>query len=312
MNSPKEKYLRILDSIDFEKIKDHPNILIAANFWEPDRYEAAKTCYRFMRKIDDLIDNHKATQRGIAPEERGKFIDDVNKWLLMLITSGNNDPEKKELLETVEKFAIPVWPLEAFARSMIYDINNDGFPTIASFLDYAQGASVAPASIFVHLSGIVRSGDRYKPPQFDVKEAASPAAIFSYLVHIVRDFQKDQFNNLNCFANDLVMNHGLTGKQLYDIAHGSPVTPGFRNLVRDYLSLADNYRIETRKIIDKIKPFLEERYLLSLEIIYDLYTLVFERIDPDRGNFTFYELNPTPLDTRDRVYRTIMNFNGWM
>lgn len=309
MDSQKVKYFRILDTIDFEKIKDHPNILVAANFWEADRYSAARTCYKFMRAIDDIIDNHKAIRRGIAPEERERFTAEVNNWLKMMIISGDEDPEKKQLLGTIEKFVIPVWPLEAFARSMIYDINNDGFPSIEVFIEYAQGASVAPASIFVHLCGLVRNNRRYQPPGFDVREAAMPCAVFSYLVHIIRDFQKDQFNNLNYFADDAIARHGLTRKQLYDIAHGSPVTSGFRGLISEYTSLANSYRIKTREIINKIKPLLEERYLLSMEIIYDLYTMVYERIDPEKGNFTTFELNPTPEETRKRVYETIMQFH---
>jgi|WetSurMetagenome_2_1015567.scaffolds.fasta_scaffold03196_5 phytoene/squalene synthetase len=308
MNSQKEKYLEIFSRIDFEKIKDHPNILIAARFWDNDRYEAAKTCYRFMRAIDDLIDNHKAQQKGISPQERGKFISDVNEWLLRVMVPGDGDPEKEMLTETVKRFVIPLWPLEAFARAMVYDINNDGFPTFEAFLDYAQGASVAPASIFVHLSGISGSNGNYKSPAFDVREAATPCAVFSYLVHIIRDFQKDQFNNLNYFADDLVMKFGLTRKKLFEIAHGSPVPGGFRDLVRHYLEIADSYRTRTREIMDRIEPFLEERYLLGMEIIYDLYTMVFERIDAERGSFTTGELNPTAEETRSRVYNTIMNF----
>jgi hypothetical protein len=37
MNSQRDNFLEIFNSIDFNKIKDHPNILIAANFWEHDR-----------------------------------------------------------------------------------------------------------------------------------------------------------------------------------------------------------------------------------------------------------------------------------
>ena len=233
-NSHKEQFIEIFQSIDFNKIIDHPNILIAANFWDEDRFCAAKTCYRFMRQIDDLIDNHKAANRMIATGERKEFLTDVNEWLKMIVISDDCNPEKAALIKTIERFNIPLWPLEAFAKSMIYDINNDGFASVESFLTYAQGASVAPASIFVHLSGLTSHDGHYKDPSFDVREAATPCAIFSYLVHIVRDFQKDQFNNLNYFADDLIRENGLTRHDLKNIAHGAPVPDGFRNLIREY------------------------------------------------------------------------------
>jgi len=308
-NTYREQFLQIFDSIDFDSIIDHPNILIAASFWDSDRYCAAKTCYRFMRKIDDLIDNHKAANKSIAPEERKAFLTDVAQWLRMVVISDDCNPEKEALIKTVERFRIPLWTLESFARSMIYDINNDGFRTLEDFIEYSQGASVAPASIFVHLSGLKQAGDGYIEPEFDVREAATPCAIFSYLVHIIRDFQKDQLNNLTYFADDLVRKNGLSRRDLNYIAHGGQITGGFRNLIREYRGIADKYRMETIEIMKRIGPLMEPSYKLSLEIIFSLYLIVFERIDPENGSFTSAELNPSPAETRERVFETIMNFS---
>jgi phytoene/squalene synthetase len=308
MTSQRDKFLKIFNSIDFNKIKDHPNILVAANFWDEDRFCAAKICYKFMRAIDDLIDNHKAKNKLIEPKERKEFVSDVEDWLKMIIISDECNALQGELIETIEKFRIPLWPMEVFAKSMIYDINNDGFPTLGSFLEYAGGASVAPASIFVHLNGLQKTHGRYEPPQFDVKWAATPCAIFSYAVHIIRDFQKDQLNNLSYFADDLIIKNGLTRKKLRKFAEGNPVNDNFRDLMKEYYMLADEYRLKTYDIIKEIKPLLEPRYQLSLEIIFDLYLMVFERIDISNGKFTTEELNPTSDETRERVYNKIMNF----
>ncbi|MCU0472933.1 MAG: hypothetical protein MUC93_06150 [Bacteroidales bacterium] len=147
MNSQRDKFLETFNSIDFHQIRDHPNILIAATFWEPERYCAASTCYKFMRTIDDLIDDHKAANKLIAPDERNAFVANVNEWL------------------------------------------------------------------------------------------------------------------------------------------------------------------KTFEIIKKIHPLLEPRYQLSLEIIFELYLLVFERINIEKGTFTSEELNPCPEETKQRVYETIMKFN---
>lgn len=308
MNSQRDKFLKIFHSIDFNKIKDHPNILVAANFWDEDRFCAAKICYKFMRAIDDLIDNHKAKNRLIEPEERKEFVANVEDWLRMIIISEECNALQGELIETIEKFRIPLWPMEVFAKSMIYDINYDGFPTLNSFLEYAGGASVAPASIFVHLNGLQKTDGRYEPPLFDVKWAATPCAIFSYAVHIIRDFQKDQLNNLSYFADDQIIKNGLTRKALRKFAEGKPVNDNFRNLMKEYYMLADEYRLKTYDIIREIRPLLEPGYQLSLEIIFDLYLMVFERIDLKNGKFTTEELNPTPYETRERVYNKIINF----
>jgi len=309
MNKQTKKFLEIFNSIDFHKIKDHPNILIAANFWEEERFCAAKICYKFMRAIDDLIDNHKTKNKLIKADERKTFEANIDDWLKMIIVSKECNPLQQELRETIEKFKIPVWPMETFAKSMIYDIHHDGFLTLESFLEYSLGASVAPASIFVHLNGIQKVNGIYKDPPFDVKWAATPCAFFSYIVHIIRDFQKDQINNLNYFADELIIKYGLKRETLRQFAEGTPVDEKFRNLIRHYYMLANEYRKKTYDVIQLIKPFLEYRYMLSLEIIFNLYLMVFERIDIENGRFTGEELCPTPDEVKERVYTTILNFD---
>jgi phytoene/squalene synthetase len=310
VQSKNELFLDIFNSIDFEKIVDHPNILIAARFWEPERYQAAKNCYKFMRSIDDLIDNYKTEHLSIAPEDQPRFEADVYRWINTIIEASQNNPEHAELIETVEKFRIPAWPLEAFAKSMIYDIYHDGFPTLQSFIDYAGGASVAPASIFVHLCGSTKQNGQYMPPLFDVKRVATPCAIFSYLVHIIRDFQKDHLNHLNYFGDDLIEKNGLDRQKLLQMAQGAPITKGFRELIRELYLVADKHRKETLSMMKEIKPCLEPRCQLSLEIIFTLYLMVFERIDIENGRFTTQELNPTPDEIKERVRKTIVGFQA--
>lgn len=302
----RDQFMAVFESIDFPRIIDHPNILIAANFWDNERYCAARTCYRFMRSLDDLIDNHKAAHRCISEHERENFNEDVSQWMGMLNRGLNSSPFNNELGYTVEKFRIPLWSLEAFAESMLYDITHDGFATLADFVEYSGGASVAPASIFVHLAGLQEQDGIYTDPPFDVRRTASPCAMFSYFVHIMRDFRKDQLNNLSYFADDVMARHGITRDAMRAMAHGSPFTPGFRNMMREYLKIADWYRIDTLRMMDGICPKLEPRYRLSLEIIFELYMMVFERIDPEHGTFSSAELNPTPAETRERVRGVIL------
>jgi phytoene/squalene synthetase len=225
----------------------------------------------------------------------------------MIFDGNSDDPFQAELSETIRKFRIPSWPLEAFAKSMVYDIYNDGFESLPTFINYSGGASVAPAAIFVHLAALRKINGQFADPLFDVKEAARSCAIFSYFVHIIRDFQKDQLNNLNYFADDQMGKNGLTRQQLQAIAKGAEIPQDFRNMMKVYYDLADEYRVKTYKCISEIWNYLEPRYQLSLEVIFELYLMVFERIDIAKGKFTMDELNPTPAESAERVLKTIMN-----
>ncbi len=303
-----ETYLKLFERIDFKRIIDHPNILIAAAFWEEDRYLAARICYKYMRAIDDLIDCYKSVHTIIADNEKEKFLEKVQSWISQIRNQDAAASANHELLETIRNFMIPAWPLENFARSMIYDINHTGFRTIDDFIEYSQGASVAPASIFVHLNGLTKIGDAYQSPAFDVRSAATPCAIFSYIVHIIRDFQKDQNSHLNYFADDVLQKNALSHDDLTKIAAGAPIPSGFRSMIGTYYDLAAIYRDKTFEVISQISPLLEPRYKLSLQIIFSLYLMVYERINVEKGSFTAEELNPTPEEVRKRVYETITEF----
>lgn len=111
-----------LEKIDFQKIKDHPNIVIAARFWEDDRYNAAKTIYRFMRHIDDMIDDRKALNGILTCMEKKVYADQVNAWIDCLGMDLTADPFFREVTDTIHRFRIPLHFFYNFARSMVYDI----------------------------------------------------------------------------------------------------------------------------------------------------------------------------------------------
>ena len=294
---------KIINSIAIDKIEKHPNILIAARFWEDERYYAAKACYGFMRMIDDMIDDRKARDEAIGCLEQQVMTEKVKNWLACLDQTSVNDPVIKELTDTITKFKIPLQLFHNFARSMLFDVDHNGFSTFNEFLDYSEGASVAPASVFVHLCCLSEENNEYITPGFDVIGIARPCAIFSYIVHIIRDFQEDQMNNLNYFAADILEKHNLSPSDLKEIANGRPVSDSFRNVIREYYEQAEIYGQQTLAELDKLASQLNGRHLLSLHVIYELYKQVFDRIDIENGKFTTAELKPSPLEIRDQVLK---------
>ena len=299
---------RIISSIDFENIQKHPNILVSASFWSKKRYHAAKVCYKFMRMIDDLIDDRKALGDEISCLEQEELSEKVNSWIDCLETTPESDPFYQELIHTIATFNIPLQLFHNFAKSMLYDINHNGFSTLEDFMKYSEGASVAPASIFVHLCCLSEENGEYRTPDYDVVKVARPCAIFSYLVHIIRDFQEDQLNNLNYFANDILTRNNLLPKDLKEIANGAPVTESFRQVIGEYHEQARHFRDQTLQELQNLSTKLSDRYLLSLHMIFNLYDMVFDRIDIKNGQFTSKELNPTAQEIRKKVLDVASNF----
>jgi hypothetical protein len=92
------------------------------------------------------------------------------------------------------------------------------------------------------------------------------------------------------------------------MAQGEPVSERFCSLIRELYEVADFYRLKTYEMIQEIHQFVEPRGQLSLEVIFALYHMVFERIDIENGNFTSKELNPTWQEIKERVGQVIERF----
>jgi len=312
MNSDKLTKLDFLPDVDFNEILTNPILDIAARFWDNDRYEAFRICYRSMRLIDDLVDDRKSSRKKISKIELKQMKRVMAKWMKAMRKKDRSDRFRAELIETLEKFKMPFWPWERLHKAMVFDLEHDQFDSLLIFVRYSEGAAISPASIFMHLCGVEKIDNKYSQPQFDIRLAARPLALFSYFVHIIRDFQKDQLANLNYFADDMLIKHNLTPDNLRSVAEGGLIPSEFRHLMADYWSITDYYRLKARQKLDKIIPLLLPKYQLSLEMIYSLYLQIFERINIESGDFTKAELNPTGDEIKNRIEQTIANFRPFL
>ena len=301
-------YLDFTKKPDFKDILTNPILDIAARFWDEKRYTAFKICYRSMRVIDDLVDNKKAEGKIITDNEKNILKQMMADWLVSFQRKQPNDSYMEQLLKTIDEFQIPIWPWERLVKSMKYDLDHDGFESLLIFLRYSEGAAIAPASIFMHLCGAKEKDGKYLPPEYNIRCAARYLALFSYLVHIIRDFQKDQLENLNYFSRKLMIKNNLTDQNLRRIASDNNPTDDFRNLIKQYYNIADYYRKKACLKIEELQPYLKDQYRLSLDIIYQLYLQIFEKIDYQRGNFDTKSLNPTKPEIQKRIDDIISKF----
>jgi phytoene/squalene synthetase len=308
MVTGKTSKIDFLPNVDFDDILTNPTLDIAARFWDEDRYEAFRICYRSMRLIDDLVDHQKAATPEMTGEKIASLKQLMDDWVRSIKNRETDDPFGQSMLEVMDKFKIPFWPWQRLHKAMVYDLKNNGFANLTSFLRYSEGAAVAPASVFMHLCGVKITAGNYQKPEFDIRLAARPLALFSYFVHIIRDFEKDQLRNLNYFADSMLSKYNLTYRDLRRTAEGAPVTDSFRRLMGEYRRIANYYRLKARQVLDKIMPLIAPKSQLSLEMIYGLYSQVFERIDPEKGGFSKADLNPNPEEIRKQIKLIIDNF----
>lgn len=307
MSQPKP-ILDFAPQLDFSQILTNPILDIAARFWDDNRYQAFRLFYRSMRRIDDLVDDRKSSGGSLGPDEITQLTGLIESWQTAARQKVPIDEFHGQFYQTLAHFDLPFWPWERLCKAMIFDLGHDGFASFPEFLRYSEGAAIAPASIFVHLCGVRHSGDKFTRPAYDIRRAARHLAVFSYLVHIMRDFEKDQKAGLSYLADNLILSHGLTREIVKRVALTGQPTPQFRDLMATYVRIACRYRQLARVTIDRFRPFMEPRYQLSMEIIYHLYVQIFERIDPAHGLFTSEALGLSPEQIRSRIELTVNSF----
>ncbi len=309
MEKLEQSYLNFLEKPDFDDILTNPILDIAARFWEDDRYDAFKVCYRSMRIIDDLVDDQKAGGYKLSIDEKKQFEQIINKWTDNFVQGNKTDDFQTALIDIKDKFHIPLWPWTRLSKAMIYDLYHDDFKSFLIFLRYSEGAAISPASIFMHLIGVTKVENSYKIPAYEIRYAARHLALFSYIVHIIRDFQKDQLDGLNYYALNQLEIFGVKKDELRSVADGGTVSANVRSLFAQYHHFASFYRDKARQTIDAVLPLLAPRYQLSLEIIYALYNQIYSRIDVKIGVFSQSELLPTPSEVKLEIDKTVESFH---
>jgi phytoene synthase len=184
---------------------------VAKLFEDPDRFRAFCATYASMRWVDDAVDLHQAARQLDLWERE---IDQVFRGQVGSLDFG------PALADTLERFDFAEEPWKRLARAMRHDIEADGFGTYQSFLDYAEGATVAPASVFATLllmrPGTPRSGPAI--PYERIRDAVRASAVACYEVHILRDAQEDLKAGRNYFPHDELERYRLSGSsELSDV-----------------------------------------------------------------------------------------------
>ncbi len=289
---------------EFEKILTNPILDIAARFWDEERYNAFKVCYKSMREIDDLVDHRKAEGMALTRTEVSEYTTRIENWSKD-ISIGTNSSELGAILK---KYQIPIWPWQRLGKAMIYDLDHNGFSSFRTFLRYCEGAAIAPASIFMHLCGVNESSEKYQAPSFDIRKASRSLAVFSYLVHIMRDFEKDQRRNLNYFADDILLKCGLNKDELNELVKRQSFDDRVMMLIAEYQRFAGFYQNLAKETFQHLLPQMQHRYQLSLHIIYALYSHLYEKIDPQNQAYSETDLNLSPAEVQERINLTVSNF----
>lgn len=234
---------------------------VARLFPDPDRFRAFCAVYASMRWVDDEVDEGRMTTAGLAAWE-----DTVER---VFEGDGGDASYGPALADTLSRYAFPREPWRNLARAMRYDLEHKGFSTYGEFIDYAQGATVAPAAVFATLLLMRPGSDGFEPalPYERIRDAVRPSAVACYETHILRDAREDLGEGRNYFPNDELVTYKLEASNVVD-ARWQPYLRSFALRVRAGWSRAMS---EMKKIESPMSP--RERLMLHLLVEFYGYSL---------------------------------------
>lgn len=281
--------------------RDLNNLYLTSCFFaDSRRYYAFCALYAVMRVVDDRIDAIPSRRRltaGSREEEHAV----VAAWHEALAAAHAKDrnlsseviarcdtPEAGELIdaatEALRDFPVPYSLWDNFFAAMHQDIDSERFATYDQFLDYAEGASVAPTTIYLYLIAARpdAAGESYQVPEdFDLIACGRALGVFAYLGHILRDLTLDLATGergLLYLAADDMAEHGVNEAMLHaDAARGRASEPVVA-LVRTLVEKARARHREGRELLRPLAGGLAPDCAFIIELIVTIYEQVLEKI----------------------------------
>ncbi|MEQ8443449.1 MAG: squalene/phytoene synthase family protein [Alphaproteobacteria bacterium] len=245
---------------------------------EPKRrlFEAS---YATMRVIDDFVDddflNRPEKERRNGRADAENFIrgwrDQADAALNQRGRLSPNHPHAPlftALADAANGGDLPVAPWQALARAMLSDVREELLVDWDDFYAYCDGATVAPASVFLHvLQAHDNDGLKAGLSGDELAQQARDMALFCYLTHIRRDFAKDvaRGGQLVTLPQQLLSRHGLARNDL-----GATPDSGLPVLF-ELGHRAEVHRATARKVADDLLPDLGLRERTVLDTLLSLY-----------------------------------------
>ncbi|MBF0111025.1 MAG: squalene/phytoene synthase family protein [Magnetococcales bacterium] len=160
-------------------------------------------CYAAMRLVDDLVDERFLVERQGEESRAAVVREQVERWRAQACAAARGDFQAvadsyeplvfEALNQTAGRSELGEWPWNALALSMMADIAKNTLVTWNDFLTYAEGATVAPATVFVYILSCRHHNDRFTTPWpvAHYRELVREMAVFCYVIHILRDLERD-------------------------------------------------------------------------------------------------------------------------
>lgn len=258
--------------------KDRSNLYLTSQFLvDTERYQAFLAMYAVMRVIDDSVDEveDKAQLDAAQRHHLHQALVDWQRRIESAYAGTPDDgPLDRALAWAVSLFPVPIVHWYEFIAAMRSDVDQLRFATFDAFLHYAQGATVAPTTLYVYLLSAEREADgAYRVKDFDAAACGYQLGIFAYLAHILRDVREDALvgeTGLVYLSVQDLQAHGLKDLDLRSFAEQGLGDERFAQLVDTIVARAQKYAQRGESLVDAIVPRLpgDRAFVFRLIVAY--------------------------------------------
>lgn len=279
------------------------NFLHAARLLPRFRQDYFYSAYAAMRLIDDTVDERflpLPDDRRRA--QRDEVLAEIAAWLAQCLGEREDGPlppaVRRALRATAGRGDLGSWPWHALAGAMRRDVEERPMTDWSDFLAYAEGATVAPATVFIHI--LACRADRTDALVADlapsVRHFAQDLGIYCYIVHILRDLARDSARSerLLTIPDRLLAEAGLSREGVANAIETGH--PGIRALGEELIGRAAPFRARGHDRMRELLPRLDIREGVALRGLIAIYDRQFER---------FAEDYPTALPAADEWEREL-------
>jgi len=259
------------------------------------RYRRDVFCvaYAAMRVIDDAVD---AEFLGLPPSERehrrAAMAAKVESWRRQTAEQATQGPLPPLVARGFDLVIHPTdlgpAPWDGLAAALQEDVAEAPMADWAAFERYAEGATVAPATIFIYLLSCreVPGGLVHGLPRV-CRYYAADLGVFCYLVHILRDLARDAgaqgpdapgprlAHRLITLPDAALDAAGLDRRSLSDALAEREATPDpdprLDHLAADLLMRTDRRRRAMRARLSELAPLLGPRERAAIDALVQVY-----------------------------------------
>jgi len=208
---------------------------LATKLLPPAKRPFVHALYGFARYADEIVDDLAST---LSENEKADALKNWGNEVLANIKSGkSNDHIGAALVDTVNRFSIPISYFEAFLHSMTMDLTVTEYHTYEDLYEYVYGSAAVIGLQMVPILGTIS-----KQSMTEANIAAEKLGIAFQLANFIRDIGEDLTRGRVYLPVTELQSHGVTREML----EARIVTPQIKNALKEQIQRVRSLQAEAK------------------------------------------------------------------